>query len=289
MGLFEYISQTMKFNRRRMLKLTLVGGFATFGYAWQIEPRWVAIQHLDMPIPDLTDSLVGKTCVQLSDLHIGLGVGESYLRRQFEYVKTLNPDFVFYTGDFVDFADNHHFKLLRKIMPDAPQGSIGTAGVLGNHDFAKHLDGTRITKRIEGFLNEVGINILRDSAIELGELRVAGLEDFWSSKFRPKSARDGIRSGERPSIVLSHNPDTADLDVWGDFNGWILCGHTHGGQCVIPFVGPPIIPVQNRDYVSGVYDLGSQRKMYINRGLGHTLKARFCARPEITVFRLTKA
>tara|TARA_B100000963_G_scaffold152712_1_gene133037 strand:+ start:1290 stop:1445 length:156 start_codon:yes stop_codon:yes gene_type:complete len=22
----------------------------------------------------------------------------------------------------------------------------------------------------------------------------------------------------------------ADLDVWGDYSGWILAGHTHGGQ-----------------------------------------------------------
>ena len=279
----------MNFNRRRMLKLSLVGGVATFGYAWQIEPRWIEYQHLDMPVPDLADSLVGKTCIQLSDLHIGPRVGEAYLRRQFEYVKTLKPDFVFYTGDFVDYVDKDQFDLLRKIMPDAPQGAIGTAGVLGNHDFARHSDGSGLTKRIEGFLNEIGINILRDSAIELGDLRVAGLEDFWSTRFRVESARKGILSGEKPSIVLSHNPDTADLDVWGDFNGWILCGHTHGGQCVIPFVGPPIIPVRNREYVSGVYDLEPQRKMYINRGVGHTLKARFCARPEITVFRLTKA
>jgi uncharacterized protein len=42
-------------------------------------------------------------------------------------------------------------------------------------------------------------------------------------------------------------------------------------------------------YVSGFYDVGPQRTLYINRGVGHGLKARFNCRPEITVFSLEKA
>jgi predicted MPP superfamily phosphohydrolase len=89
-----------------------------------------------------------------------------------------------------------------------------------------------------------------------------------------------------PTIVLCHNPDVADLSVWGQFQGWILSGHTHGGQCKPPFLPPPLLPVRNRRYTSGEFDLGDDRFMYINRGLGHILRVRFNARPEITVFRL---
>jgi predicted MPP superfamily phosphohydrolase len=91
------------------------------------------------------------------------------------------------------------------------------------------------------------------------------------------------------TIVLSHNPDTADMPFWGAFDGWILAGHTHGGQCKPPFLRPPLLPVDNKSYIAGRYDLGGGRTMYINRGIGHLIQARFNARPEITVFSLTRA
>jgi predicted MPP superfamily phosphohydrolase len=88
---------------------------------------------------------------------------------------------------------------------------------------------------------------------------------------------------------LCHNPDAADLPVWGNHRGWILCGHTHGGQCKPPFLPPPLLPVKNRKYTAGVIDLSWHRHMYINRGLGHLLRVRFNVRPEVTVFRLARA
>ncbi|HEX2860069.1 MAG TPA: hypothetical protein VHN79_00430, partial [Lacunisphaera sp.] len=73
------------------------------------------------------------------------------------------------------------------------------------------------------------------------------------------------------------------------YQGWILAGHTHGGQCKPPFLPPPLLPVRNRRYTAGEFDLGDGRKLYINRGLGHLLRVRFNVRPEVTVFRLAPA
>jgi predicted MPP superfamily phosphohydrolase len=94
---------------------------------------------------------------------------------------------------------------------------------------------------------------------------------------------------QRPSLALVHNPDTADRPVWGNYKGWILCGHTHGGQCKPPFLPPPLLPVSNRLYQAGEYALAGGRRMYINRGLGHLLQARFHVRPEVTIFSLQRA
>jgi predicted MPP superfamily phosphohydrolase len=99
----------------------------------------------------------------------------------------------------------------------------------------------------------------------------------------PTLARD------RAAIVLSHNPDTVDLPVWGDYAGWILSGHTHGGQCRPPFLPPPILPVRNARYTAGVFDLSGNRRLYINRGIGHLLRVRFNVRPEVTVHELVPA
>jgi predicted MPP superfamily phosphohydrolase len=48
-----------------------------------------------------------------------------------------------------------------------------------------------------------------------------------------------------------------------------------------------MLPVQNRRYTAGEIRVDAERTLYINRGVGHLLKARFNARPEITLFTLT--
>ena len=67
----------------------------------------------------------------------------------------------------------------------------------------------------------------------------------------------------------------------------MLSGHTHGGQCKAPFLPPPLLPVRNRRYTRGEFVVGGNRRLYISRGVGHTLQVRFNVRPEVTVFTLT--
>ena len=84
-----------------------------------------------------------------------------------------------------------------------------------------------------------------------------------------------------------HNPDGVDLLGWQNYHSWILSGHTHGGQCKPPFLPPPLLPVINRRYTSGEFDLSGSRRLYISRGIGHIMKVRFNMRPEVTLFELT--
>ena len=93
----------------------------------------------------------------------------------------------------------------------------------------------------------------------------------------------------QPTVVLCHNPDALDLPLWDGVRGWVLAGHTHGGQCKPPFLPPPILPVRNKRYTAGAFDVGPGRTLYVNRGLGHLLRARFNVRPELTLFTLTRA
>jgi uncharacterized protein len=86
---------------------------------------------------------------------------------------------------------------------------------------------------------------------------------------------------------MTHNPDTVDIPGWAGFAGWVLAGHTHGGQCRLPYFGAPIVPIRNRRYTMGEVELNGGRRLYVNRGLGYTHRVRFLCSPEITVFRLT--
>jgi hypothetical protein len=80
-----------------------------------------------------------------------------------------------------------------------------------------------------------------------------------------------------------------DLDGWEGFRGWVLSGHTHGGQCKPPFLPPPLLPVKNKRYTSGEFALDRERTLYISRGVGHVLQVRFNVRPEVKLFELQPA
>jgi len=127
--------------------------------------------------------------------------------------------------------------------------------------------------------------MLRNKSAVVDGLEVVGIDDLAAGHCDGAAALGSSSTAER--LVLCHNPDAADEDFWGDYRGWILAGHTHGGQCKPPFLPPPLLPVKNRRYTAGEFDLFDGRTMYINRGLGHLQQVRFNVRPEVTIFRLT--
>ena len=288
-------TDTKTITRRSFLRRGAAATVVGLGvYAFGIEPRWISVEHHNLPIPDLPDQLAGATAVQISDLHIGR-VGEGFLRRQFDYIDSLNPDFVFFTGDYLDNATAWHVDKGIELLPHVPRGKLGTACVLGNHDFGDDTSELERnlpnTQRLIHAFEDQGLNLLRGDVIEISGLNVVGLPDYWHGDFNNESARDVIAStiGNGATITLSHNPDTVDLPLWDGYQSWILCGHTHGGQCRFPIIGAPKLPVENRTYVSGKYQIEGGHQMYISRGVGHTARVRFMARPEITVFKLTQA
>jgi hypothetical protein len=133
------------------------------------------------------------------------------------------------------------------------------------------------------------LRFLRNERVDLGGLELLGLDDLWAGRFGAEELLARRRRGPRAAIALSHNPDAADLPAWQGWRGWILAGHTHGGQCRPPFLPPPLLPVRNRRYTAGAFALGPGRALYVNRGLGHLTRVRFNVRPEITLFELTRA
>lgn len=92
-------------NRRKFIKRTFWGftGIGLFSgiYAWQIEPFRLEFVKIKMPIKNLPNELVGKTLMQISDIHIGNRFNHQFIIDSFRKAKDLNPDFVVYTGDFV--------------------------------------------------------------------------------------------------------------------------------------------------------------------------------------------
>jgi uncharacterized protein len=277
-------------SRRRFLGAAgvAVGAAAGVGlYTWRIEPHRLELVRRQLAIRNLPSSLVSRTLVQISDVHVGTRVSDDYVLATFRKIVDLQPDIVVFTGDFMSYHDRV-FEQLPMLYRHFPKGRMATLAILGNHDYGPNWAHPEIAARVVDTIHPFGITVLRNQIAEVEGLQVAGLDDLWAKQFDPAQVIARLES-RRAAIVLSHNPDTVDLPGWGDYEGWILAGHTHGGQCKPPFLPPPLLPVRNRRYTAGEFALTGGRRLYISRGVGHLLQVRFNVRPEVTAFELRSA
>ena len=275
-------------SRRAFLRTagTSLGAAAAAGlYTWRIEPRWLEIVQRSLPIARLPTAWAGRRLVQISDVHVGPRVDDDYVIETFRRVGELRPDIVVMTGDFLSYHPRV-FDQLPNVYRHFPSGRRATLAVLGNHDYGANWAHPEVAQQAIDTLKPFGITVLRNEIHDVDGLQVAGLDDWWAQHFDAQSVLPRIDKA-RAALVLSHNPDTLDLPVWADYEGWILSGHTHGGQCKPPFLPPPLLPVRNRRYTAGEFALSGNRRVYINRGVGHLLHVRFNVRPEVTMFELT--
>lgn len=275
-----------RITRRRFYGTAAALGLGVGAYTWRVEPHWVEVVRRDLPIRGLPAALVGRTIAQVSDLHVGPQVDSAYLAAALRTVNALHPDIVAVTGDFMSKACPERVDEVVRVMEALTAPPLGCFAVTGNHDYGEHWSDRSHADRLAGKLAGVGVRVLQNESADVVGLRVVGLDDLWSPDFRPADAFRGLDPAA-PAVVLCHNPDAADRPVWGGYRGWVLSGHTHGGQCKPPFLPPPLLPVMNKRYTAGAFDLGDGLTLYVNRGLGHLLRARFNVRPEITLFRLT--
>jgi len=285
-------------TRRQLLAAGVATlGAAVGGYTWLIEPHWVQVARRRMPLPGLPPELRGRTLLQVSDLHVGPRVDPEYLLRALRTAAALAPDFVVVTGDFISYRAGQDYRELARVLRGLPLGRLATVAALGNHDYGVAWRELAVADAVSSVACDAGATVLRNEVARLGGLQFAGLGDLWSPEFGATHAADGpgaaatLASLDRaaPTVVLCHNPDALDLPVWDGVRGWVLAGHTHGGQCKPPFLPPPLLPVKNRRYTAGAFDVGPGRRLYVNRGLGHLIRVRFNVRPEITLFTLDAA
>jgi uncharacterized protein len=272
-------------KRRRFIKNMAGISAATCLYTWQIEPFWVEFVRLKMPIKHLPKELIGKTLMQISDMHVGDRFDRTYISDALKKAQKFNPDFVVYTGDFVSYKSEKQFAQLEEVCQHLVLGKLGTMGILGNHDYGKDWSESDVADKIVDILAKNGVPILRNEQKLLNGLNIIGVDDYWGTNYAPQKILNQINP-DIANVVLCHNPDVVDEPVWHNYKGWILSGHTHGGQCKPPFLDAPIIPVKNKRYTAGKIDIEDGRTLYINRALGHLWQVRFNVRPEITLFEL---
>jgi hypothetical protein len=281
-------------NRREFVRrgaVALAGlGAGVGGYTAGVEPYWLEVVERSLPVESLPAALEGARLVHLSDLHVGPRVSDDYLVRVLDRARALAPDIVAVTGDLITHRERRgqaQYAQLRHVLSRLPRGRLGTVAILGNHDYGTDWRDLSVAARVQAELERAGATVLRNDAVAIAGLDFVGVEDLWSG--RADARRALARRSAGAALALCHNPDGADVLDWGDLGGWILAGHTHGGQCKPPFLPPPILPVRNRRYAAGEVAAPGGRMLYISRGLGFYLPVRFNVRPELTVFTLRRA
>ena len=123
---------------------------------------------------------------------------------------------------------------------------------------------------------------------EEAQLHIAGVDSLWYDKADLNPVLQQLPE-EGAALLLAHEPDFADISAKTGRFDLQLSGHSHGGQIILPLVGPPWLPRHGRNYPLGQYQVGDMIQ-YTNRGIGMVIPTvRFNCRPEISVFTLRAA
>ena len=263
--------------------LLMVGGI----YMQNYEPSWVEFNKVTLKLPRLAKSYSGLRVVQISDLHFGGWMTIEILRDIVQMVVDCSPDLVVITGDFV-MGDRQALHIIEQLDDMAGELKVlserfPTLGVLGNHGYLFGRSAVIDMFQLAGItdLNNAVHTFVRNGDL----LHVAGVDDVKERRARMDQVLAQLPD-EGCAILLAHEPDYADVSAATGRFDLQLSGHSHGGQVVLPFIGPPVLPRLAQKYPSGLYKVGEMYQ-YTNRGLGMTRPyIRLNCRPEITIFTL---
>ncbi|MEO0452944.1 MAG: phosphodiesterase YaeI [Verrucomicrobiota bacterium] len=253
-----------------------------------MEPTWFEITEKNLRIKNLGTPL---RILHLSDFHASPSVSLKDIETAIDRSLELNADLAFLTGDFITWdlpEPAEYSRILKKLSSHMP-----TFACIGNHDggrWAGSSHGYKDFSKVSNLLKSSDIEFLfnekREISILGSRITVAGLGDLWSHDCKPESILKEKREENTPVFVLSHNPDCkSDLKSYD----WdvMCCGHTHGGQLVIPFLGlRPFLPVKDKSFPEGILSWGDKH-IHITRGIGNLHGMRFNCRPEISILNVT--
>jgi predicted MPP superfamily phosphohydrolase len=264
--------------------------WARLSYARFVEPFWLEINRHELPIADLDQRLDGLRILHLTDFHLCARVPIAHARHAVELGNRQQCDIIALTGDYIHTGFRHIAaigQLLGRLK--AP---LGVYAVLGNHDYSvRNALGRRrypaLAQHVSRALESQGICVLRNEHRRLGvrgvELAVAGVADLWGGEADLAAAIGSIPI-ETTRIVLAHNPRCIE-QLGGRRCDLMLSGHTHGGQIRLGKRGPIALNRRMREYVAGLYER-EDGYLYVNKGIGYTVRFRYQARPEVAVLTL---
>ena len=267
------------------LVLAAAGG-TSIGYALAIEPDWLVVEKVTVPLTDLPPALDGLRVVQLSDLHWGPYTGHKEISAAVDQANRLSGDLIVLTGDYV--LSSAAYAAPCAVELGKLRAPLGVYAIPGNHDYWTDID------IVMGHLTASRLTILRNRSQRLmvGDtaLWLTGIDDVMERHHDPEAALEAVPVDD-PVLLLVHEPDFADEVARLPHRILLqLSGHSHGGQVNLPIVGPPVLPWLGTKYPSGLQTVrDSTLLVYTNRGVGLIAPPlRFNCRPEVAQLTLVR-
>lgn len=223
--------------------------------------------------------------VQITDLH-NLP-RRSQVAAIADLARSAKPDVIALTGDLLN-THNASLAPVEWLLDDLEQIGVPMYFVDGNHD---HWSSDQ--EELHRLLVRHGVRVLSDEHLTItgrwGSATLIGVDDYFSGHGDLGRAVAGAPDrGFR--LVLTHSPEISSELVTHDID-YAMCGHTHGGQIRLPFVGALYQPGGNYlpELSKGTYGFGSST-LFIDSGVGVTgPNHRLFNQSQITLHRLGSA
>ncbi|MCK4983793.1 MAG: metallophosphoesterase family protein [Victivallaceae bacterium] len=239
------------------------------------------VDVVEHEIPAVIPANKGKKIVWFSDLHFrgGQETDKKIMQESLTFINELQPDCIVYGGDVVTYSSA--LPIVRTFLNSLPEKSRKMA-VLGNWEYAKrwlkHEDWRK-------FFDSAGFKLLVNEACEFDDFFFYGTDD--PRKGEP--SRPAELPDNKEVIFLAHSPD-AIINISNrkmlKQTSLVLCGHTHGGQIRLPFIGALLTSSRYwRRFDYGRFiNSKSGSSMVVSSGLGcSTIPLRVSCRRELAL------
>ena len=257
--------------------------------------------YQDIFITDWPEELNNYKIIHISDLHLGSFNDVDKLDEAIELINSENADLVVFTGDLINnyyHEAEPYIKSLKRI-----KSKDGKLSILGNHDYGDYTgmqrDSVEWKTNFEELIKlekQVGFDLLLNESRVIStkskKFNVVGVENWGAGRFNKDGDLDiamNFVDDSLPTILLSHDPSHFnEVVLKSDYKIDLqLSGHTHGMQFGIEIPGFKWSPSQYRyKEWAGLYE-NDQKKIYVNRGLGHLGYAgRVGIMPDISVLNI---
>lgn len=255
-------------------------------YARFLEPFRLRVERAEIPLRSGVAAKPLRIGV-LSDLQTDRVT--AYERRVVDVLLAEKPDLVLLPGDLFHGIDRDFEEVLPELNAllariDAPHGAYFVTGDVDPPWYVSRLlAGTRI-RNVDNELVEIEIDGER---LVLAGLCAAASVDH-ARRTVARFAQVGRDATYR--VAFAHHPDQIGLLGDAEFDVYV-CGHTHGGQIVFPFFGPPLTltSLPREIAAGGLHDFHG-RRIYVSRGAGlertQAPRIRFLCPPEVSILTL---
>jgi uncharacterized protein len=271
-----------------LLTVQAIGTIALIRGA-MIEPRQLAMTNLTTTTDRMAEGLDPIRILHITDLHIErLSRCEQLLLEQAQESK---PELIIITGDYVNLSYNQDpitYEQVRALLSGL-SALYGVFAVLGSPPVDLH-------DSIPDLFKNLPVRLLRNEIVEVDLaagrcLTLVGMDCHHDIK-RDAITFDRLMStttDTNPAILLYHSPELMPQAVRHGIDLY-ACGHTHGGQVRLPFIGPIVTSSRlGRRYVMGHYHEG-RTHLYVSRGIGFeglgAPRVRLFCPPEVTLITM---